>query len=47
VERHGQCHRYPPQVMANEPADFHPVTVDDDYCGEYAQAPTDPTTAAT
>jgi hypothetical protein len=33
--------------MANEPVDVHPVTVDTDYCGEYAQAPTRTTATAT
>jgi hypothetical protein len=47
VGRYGQCHRYPPQPMASEPVDVHPVTADSDYCGEYEKAPTDPPAAAT
>jgi hypothetical protein len=36
----GKCRRYPPQVTPDE--DVQPVTAASDYCGEYAQAPTDP-----
>jgi hypothetical protein len=34
----GQCKRYPPQVTQEE--DTQPMTTKFDFCGEYAQAPT-------
>lgn len=50
----GQCHRYPPTVLAE--GDSHPVTKPNDWCGEWshraisqinerAKASEDPTTA--
>jgi hypothetical protein len=45
--KHGLCRRFPPQVIVTSEEDVQPVSEQDDYCGEYAQAPTDPPTAAT
>ena len=45
--RHGLCRRFPPQVIVTSEEDVQPVSEQDDYCGEYAQAPTDPPAAAT
>jgi hypothetical protein len=42
---YGKCRRYPPQAGPDD--DRQPITLNYDYCGEYAQAPTDPTPAAT
>jgi hypothetical protein len=39
----GLCLRYPPQPMAEDYC--RPVTEQSEYCGEYAEAPTDTTAA--
>lgn len=45
----GHCHRYPPSIPNEPNGEFGwiPVTCEGEFCGEYAEAPTDSTTAAT
>jgi len=45
----GHCHRYPPLIPIEPGSEFGwiPVTSEGEFCGEYAEAPTDPTAANT